>query len=517
MRKPVLAAALASAAACQPSPSVQEPVMDSAVLADARGIATPLVCPGARGCETAGGDVLRVGAAARVITPDFDNGPVYLAGFDIGRQATGVHDDIEVRAIVLERGELRVGLVVADTIGLFHPEVMTLRREAAARGLDLDDVALIATHNHETKDTVGLWGPTAGESGYDVAYMAFLQAQAADALSEAVDGLEPARMVVATADALELVNDTREPHVLDGTVYGLEFIRADGSAVADVVVWGNHPEALGGDNTLVTSDYPHWVRSEVEARRPGTTAVFLPGLLGGLTTSIGLNVCPDADGVDTCPQGTFERAEKTGVVVAERIVAAFDAAIAAGAVQAAPALSSRRLPVMLTPRTVTLSLAFQVGLVSRPLFDTATGEPLDDANVPFLSLDDFVGGTLQIDSEVAALGIGDVEVTLVPGELYSELWLVDVDGGPLLERPEGADFPDAVAEVPLLSVPRSAKTRIVVNQANDAVGYLIPHTQWDTEAPRAYGGQYGEQNSLGPTAAGEVVSGVHRLYGLRVE
>jgi hypothetical protein len=503
--------------ACLPSPSTPGRVMDSAVHADARGLATPLVCPGARGCENGDGDTLRVGAAARVITPDFDDGPVYLAGFDIGRQATGVHDDIEVRAIVLERGDVRIGVVVADTVGLFHPEVMTLRNEAAARGLALDDIALIATHNHETKDTMGLWGPTAGESGYDVAYMAHVQAQAADALAEATAELEATRMVVATADAVDLVNDTREPYVLDGTVYGLEFIRADGSAVADVIVWGNHPETLGGDNTLVTSDYPHYVRSEVEARRPGTTALFLPGLLGGLTTSIGLNVCPDENGVDTCPQGTFTRAEKTGVAVAERIVAAFDAAIAAGRVQEAPALSSRRLPVMLTPRTLTLSLAFQVGLVSRPLFDATTGEPIDPADVPFLSINDFLDGTLQIDSEVAAIGIGEVELTLVPGELYSELWLEKSDGSPFIERPEGADFPDAAAEVPLLSVTRPATTRIVVNQANDATGYLIPLTQWDTESPRAYGGQYGEQNSLGPTAAGEVVSGVHRLYDLDLE
>jgi hypothetical protein len=518
MRRVLLSVALASTTTACPPSSSPGPKMDSAALLDERGLVTPLVCPGARGCE-ASGDTLRVGAAARRITPDLDAGPVYLAGFDIGRQATDVHDDIWVRAVVFESGDVRLGLVVADTIGLFHDEAVALRLAAAARGLALDDVALVATHNHETKDTMGLWGASAGESGYDVAYMVRLQSQALDALTEAVDALEPARMVVATADAIDLVNDTRLPFVLDGTVYGLEFLRDDDSAIADVVVWGNHPETLGGDNTRVTSDYPHFLRETIEARRPGTTALFLPGLLGGLTTSIGLTVCPDDDGVDTCPQGTFERAEKTGVVVADRILAALDAARAAGAIADAPTVASRRLPALFTPRTLTLSLAFQVGLVSRPLYDAASGQPIDPADVPFISVDDMLAGTLQISSEVAAFGIGDVELTLVPGELYSELWLVDDDGSPLLERPEGADFPDAPQEVPLLSVPRPATTRIVVNQANDAIGYLIPHRQWDVAAPRAYepGGQYGEQNSLGPTAAGEVVSAIHRLYDLVVE
>ncbi len=492
--------------------------MDSAVFLDERGLVTPLVCPGARGCEE-GGDVLRVGAAARTITPDLAAGPVYLAGFDIGRQATGVHDDIWVRAIVLDSGDVRVGVVVADTIGLFHPEVDRLRATAAAQGLELDDVALISTHNHETKDTMGLWGRTAGDTGYDVAYMDRLHAQAQDALAEAVAELEPASLVVATADATDLVNDTRLPFILDGTVYGLEFIRADGSAIADVVIWGNHPETLGGRNTLVTSDYPHYLRQQLEALRPGTTALFLPGLLGGLTTSIGLTVCPDDAGLDTCPQGTFERAEKTGVVVAERIVAAFDVAAAAAQVQAAPQLGSRRRPLLLTPRTLPLALAFQVGLIARPLIETRTGRPIEPADVAFVSVDEVLAGELQVDSEVQAFTLGDVELTLIPGELYSELWLVGEDGTSLLETPEGADFPDAPLETSPLLTARPATTRIVLNQGNDAVGYLIPHRQWDTEPPFAYDpeGQYGEQNSLGPTAAGEVLDAVQRLYELVVD
>ncbi len=247
--------------------------------------------------------------------------------------------------------------------------------------------------------------------------------------------------------------------------------------------------------------------------------MFLPGLLGGLTTSIGLNVCPGADGADTCPQGTFERAERTGRVVADRIVDAFDAAIATSAIETAPALASRRMPTFLTPRTVPLALAFQVGMVKRPLFEARTGKAIDPAAVPNILLEEITSGDIQIDSEVAAVGLGSVELTFVPGELYSELWLVGPQGSSLIETPDGADFADAVQETPLLAVERPATTRIVVNQANDAVGYLIPHTQWDTERPYAYDptGQYGEQNSLGPTAAGEVVGAVRRLYELVVE
>ena len=38
---------------------------------------------------------VRAGAAKRVITPDLKlHGPVYMAGFDHNRKATGIHDDL---------------------------------------------------------------------------------------------------------------------------------------------------------------------------------------------------------------------------------------------------------------------------------------------------------------------------------------------------------------------------------------------------------------------------------------
>ena len=40
--------------------------------------------------------------------------------------------------------------------------------------------------------------------------------------------------------------------------------------------------------------------------------------------------------------------------------------------------------------------------------------------------------------------------------------------------------------------------------ANDEIGYILPRSQWDAEAPYAYGrteSQYGEINSVGPSVA----------------
>lgn len=507
---PILVAALALAGCPEEAPPPAG--MDSAVLLDERGLSSPLVCPGAKGCEDALG-ALHAGAAARAITPPVgpDDPPVWMAGFDIGRQATGVHDDQWARAMVLEAGATAVGVVVLDLVGHFHDETQRIRRVALEAGLELDQVFVITTHVHEAKDTMGMWGAAVGTSGIDPDYMARIVDASVAALSEARAALVPVSFRVGRGDASPWVNDTRQPFVLDPTVTTLDFVDDAGTSRATLVVWGNHPEALGGDNTLLTSDYPHWLREEVEARLPGTTALFAPGLLGGLTTPIRLNVCPDEAGVDTCPQGTFERAEKIGREVGQIAV---ESLVDAPLVDAPLAL--RRLGIFLTPTTTPLALAFQLGMIQRAVWDEH-GERIPDDEIEYLPIDDVIAGKIRVGTEVSALSVGDVELSAIPGELYSELWLAKEDGSSYVETPEGRDLVDAEPEPPFSTLGRAAPIRVVLNNANDALGYVIPAPQWDVDAPFAYepDGQYGEKNSLGAQTAPAMVEALRALATLQ--
>ena len=141
-----LASLTATSACVEAAPEAE--VMDASVLFDDHGLSSALLCPGAIGCEDATGE-LRVGAGALTITPAVtpDGPPVWLAGFDIGRQATGVHDDQWTRAIVWEQGATSIGLVVVDAVGLFLPEAQRIRVAARAAGLTLDHIIVATTHN----------------------------------------------------------------------------------------------------------------------------------------------------------------------------------------------------------------------------------------------------------------------------------------------------------------------------------------------------------------------------------
>ena len=468
--------ALVAASGCPDQTTGERPTttltMNTAVVVDENGEAPAIVCPGAVGCTAVEGR-LSAGAGGRTITPDLDE-PVYMAGFTIGRTATGFHDDVEARAFVLERGDLRIGFVTVDTIGWYNHDAIRVRKAAEARGLNLDHVVVSSTHNHESKDTMGIWGKNISVSGYDEAYQQFVAEQAGDALKDAVDGLVPVTLQAAqTEAAAHLVNDTRAPYVRDDSLSIMHFVDDNDVGVVTWVVWGNHPETLGSDNTLISSDYPHYLRDEVEALLPGTTAVFTAGILGGLTTSIGITICPDENDatIDTCPQGTVARAESTGREVARLAVASLDAAVIEPDV-----LTLKRLPFRVTPVTTTLILGFSLGLIPRPIFDKGGGQVPDD----------------ELD------------------------YLVDEAGSSLVERPEGGDVPGLALEPAVqLSMP-SSSMKVILNQTNDSIGYIIPRSQWDADAPYAYkpDGQYGEQNSLGPETAGDVARAVIDLYAL---
>ena len=111
-------------------------------------------------------------------------------------------------------------------------------------------------------------------------------------------------------------------------------------------------------------------------------------------------------------------------------------------------------------------------------------------------------------SEVAFIQLGDASITGVPGELYPEIAV----GG--IENPIGADYAIAPQEVPYLRSRFPNKLNLMVNLANDSIGYIIPKSEWDEDTPWIYGETeetYGEEVSLGPDTASVIHENIIKL------
>lgn len=526
--------------ACQPEPKPKpKKGMDSRIITDSFGAVQPLLCPGATGCEKASGDLL-VGVAREPITPQFEpwedddgngvqndgetftdlNGnqiwdPVWLAGFAPGRAATGINDDNLASVMTFRQGDVSVAIVSLDLIGFFHGDAIRIRRAAQTAGLDFDHIVVASTHQHEGKDTMGQWGRVFAETGYDDSYIEYIVAQTVLALGRAQHDERAATMRVALGSAPELVRDSRLPEVLDQNIYSVAFDDAGGVQFATLVVWGNHPETLGSDNTLLTSDYPHYLRQEIEQQKPETTAVFFSGILGGLTTSIGLRLCPDGSGGDTCPQGTFERAQVVGQGAARTALAALEGD--GVTTESKPELAFRRQPLFMSMSNIGLIALFQWGVYQRRIFDLEH-HPYQQEQLDNVLVEEWLSGDYLLHTEVNALTVGPIEIATVPAEIYAELWLAKEDGSSYIEHPEGADYPDATAEDPIQNAMPTDRIKIIFNQCNDSLGYVIPKSQYDAVEPFAYedDGQYGEVNSLGYDSAPSIIGAIWEMYDLKL-
>ena len=115
----------------------------------------------------------------------------------------------------------------------------------------------------------------------------------------------------------------------------------------------------------------------------------------------------------------------------------------------------------------------------------------------------------QTQSEVALVRVGALWIACVPGELYPEIAV----GG--IENPPGADFRVAPVETPPLRSAMRGRVNMMVNLANDALGYIIPRSEWDEDAPWIYAGDersYGEVVSAGPDTARIVHRALLRVF-----
>lgn len=415
----------------------------------------------------------------------------WMAGFQNGRAASGVHDDLMAVAAVFDDGEKRIGIVTADVVGLMANFVASVRT-AVPPELELDYVLVHATHNHEGPDTQGLWGAADFESGVSDVYMARLKAEMVGALEDSVAALEPARLSMATIEGYDATlgtMDTRKPLILDPGIRVLMLKRNDGSVIGTLVNYGMHVELAWDKNLSFTADLAGYLRRGLstgldydgEIVRPGLggTTLWLTGNVGGLMTVLPGEAVTDPWTQEEITESGHAKARAFGYGVASAVL---DTIVKPDGFyeDPSPSLSVTARSVDVPLANYPLAAASLLGLLDRD-FDVGLFPP-----------------QLTTETEVALLKIGEARIATVPGELYPEIAV----GG--IENPTGADYEMAPVEVPPFRSAMQGRVNLMVNLANDAIGYIIPKSEWDNEAPWIYDYEeetYGEVVSVGPDGA----------------
>lgn len=401
---------------------------------------------------------------------------IYMAGFGADRIALGCHDDLWARAIVIDDGTTRMALTSVDLVGTLkygsyygfaHAEALV------DPALGIDHFFYSSTHDHQGPDALGLWGPDTLVDGKYPRYLTFVDRQVARAITQAASSLAPVGRVRAFRTdteqspelrGLQVRTGCRPPWIFDTELRAIAFDGADGT-IATLLNWGTHPESLESENVLITSDFPHYVRDEVE-RQLGGTAVYLSADLGAAEI-VGDTCVTGADARNPDGSNEFDSREDIGFARTEaigRIVGGVAAAGLEGAsVVEVATLDVRTASTRATSSNATFELGRSLGLLD---VDPAVYDP---AQCPG-------GAGLCALLEQAAIGLLDragkpqIQIVTVPGEVFPELYL----GVATHRRTDCPAADTGRPPEPSIRDAMSAPFKLVVGLSPDELGYVVP-------------------------------------------
>jgi hypothetical protein len=418
--------------------------------------------------------------------------PIFVAGFGNDRQATGYNDRLWARGVVLQRQDERVAIVSLDLVGYFKNEIDTIRALVSPSS-EIDFVLVSSTHQHEGPDTLGIWGPDETTTGIDYGYLDFVNAAVAACIDDAAGALEPARVYYATgnsaglslgldpeddgfgtADSRVLAGDealapATQGRIIDPNLTVMQLTRRQGSALdvlATVVNFASHPESLGSNNTLITSDFPHYVRERLEAEYGGV-AIWLAADLGVLQGPLRIDVLDPDTGLPA-PRRTYRFAEVHGTQLAERAIESIDAVrlhADTGAPSPRNGDPSPKIryatvdPVAIRMDNPFFRFFFAIGVLDVRRSFYTNGVPDDSVGFPFPPPFDPIPQALGEDlhTEVSVLRIGDGQMAVVPTEIDPQI---------------ANEYRAALED-------EGAKHTFIVGLGNDHIGYQVPFAKFD--------------------------------------
>jgi hypothetical protein len=397
---------------------------------------------------------------------------IYLAGFGNNRLATGKHDDLWARAIVLEYGETRIAIVSIDVIGYYSKANfygLGEIKKLVEPKLGLSEILITSTHDHEAPDTIGAWGANALSDGKYPKYLRFIDRQIAKAINKAAASTVRTVMKLARTDpqsspsiaGMQTRTHGRPPAFFDEEMRVMQFFDGSGTkpdkVIATVINWNTHPESMESGNTLITSDFPNAVREAVE-KKYGGTAIYISGDIGAVEIIGDSNNKPADrmrfDGKDyplkpnsNRPEYTFERTEAIGRDVAKAV---FDAL--------GRSEWSRASGMELKKATLRAPMdnAGYLFLASRGVLDTMPA-PRE-------------GERPELETTVYAITIGDAQIITTPGELFPEVFY----GVEKYRRRDCAEADTRRPAEPGVRDLMTKKYKFVFGLCPDEFGYIVP-------------------------------------------
>lgn len=222
----------------------------------------------------------QVGVAKTIITPD----PLLPVSGGVGPSSptTSKLGELTARAMVFQQGETRVAIVQLDLLGF--PSVLCARVHKQVPRIPAENILIGSTHTHSAPDCYGFPGLDGKPSG-SLEYMDFVCNQAAVAVNEAIDNLQPAHLRIATGEAQgKIAYNYYAPDLYDPRMSVIQAVTPEGQTIGTLVNYAIHPEVLGNRLGVLSPDLVGPLCDQLEADLGGM-AMFMNGAQGGMITA----------------------------------------------------------------------------------------------------------------------------------------------------------------------------------------------------------------------------------------
>ncbi len=423
-----------------------------------------------------------VGFAKSLIMPkDISAKKYYVAGFSSNNPATGILDDLTASAVYIDDNSGKGSIILAsvDCVGLTKYDVDKIRKnlDDFSKATGCRSINIMSTHTHAGIDTMGMWGKLPA-SGRDKDYMKIVYAGVESSVRRAYENRVDGNLYFGKAVSDTLQFDARLPDVYSKDVTRLRFVPAGGGTEVWMVNFAAHAESLLRGNSLISADYPHYLRARIK-EKTGAETIFFNGAIGGLIKTV--NRLQDT--AISVRQDGEELADIAISITSERLLT--------------PKIGFIRQNFYVPVDNPVMALCAAVGIIKHK--KVASGE----GKLGF-----------SMETELSYFDIDGVKILLMPGEIFPEL----VYGG-YLGADIAANGDPGKNPTPLLEI-AGTDDLIVFGLANDEIGYIVPPNDYLLDSTLPYlnstvdkNGRklYEETNCTGMGAAQAVADAFERL------
>lgn len=246
---------------------------------------------------------MKAGVSRVDITPPLNTPMMGYADLELKRRGETIRDRLNATALAFENGGKTCVVISLDVIIVDEADTATIRAGIAKEtGVDPQAITCCATQTHSGPCTLSFMGWSTKNTQYTAGQMV---PGAIKAGVEAVKGLQPARVGIATAQSQVGVNrrQTREdnnvglghqpwaPYDPEMTVVRVE---GKNGTIANLVHYGAHPTVFNASSRAISRDWPGVMIDRVEALTKAPT-LFINGAVGDIAPRV-LNMSAVGDG-----------------------------------------------------------------------------------------------------------------------------------------------------------------------------------------------------------------------------